>query len=224
MMFISGVVDMMAFVADVVKTLLPPIMFVAKLIVGAIGIVAKIISAVMPFVIVIGTILTTIATVAAVVMGIINPISLAFGFVVGLALALWYTVKKIVDGIKKVASWFGWGNDEQTAKDSAEKQQGADVRAATDHSKDAKATVVPETMPGAPGRAVGGPVTSMSPYVVGERGPELFVPASSGHITPNNVVNNTTNSGGNANITVQVLLDGEVIQERMYKKNLRSIT
>lgn len=34
-------------------------------------------------------------------------------------------------------------------------------------------------------RAAGGPVTGGMPYVVGERGPELFVPASSGNIVPN---------------------------------------
>lgn len=37
-----------------------------------------------------------------------------------------------------------------------------------------------------PGRAVGGPVSSGMPYVVGERGPELFVPATAGKIIPNN--------------------------------------
>jgi hypothetical protein len=36
-----------------------------------------------------------------------------------------------------------------------------------------------------PGRANGGPVSSGSPYIVGERGPELFVPRSSGNIIPN---------------------------------------
>ncbi len=35
-----------------------------------------------------------------------------------------------------------------------------------------------------PGRAAGGPVTAGSPYVVGESGPELFVPNSSGSIVP----------------------------------------
>lgn len=35
------------------------------------------------------------------------------------------------------------------------------------------------------GRADGGPVTSGHPYVVGERGPELFVPSQSGTIVPN---------------------------------------
>jgi len=35
---------------------------------------------------------------------------------------------------------------------------------------------------GAPGRATGGPVSAGRSYVVGERGPELFVPSSSGRI------------------------------------------
>ena len=35
-------------------------------------------------------------------------------------------------------------------------------------------------------RANGGPVTGRSPYIVGERGPELFVPSVSGNIVPNN--------------------------------------
>jgi phage-related minor tail protein len=35
---------------------------------------------------------------------------------------------------------------------------------------------------GAPGRAVGGPVAPGRAYVVGERGPELFVPTASGRI------------------------------------------
>jgi hypothetical protein len=35
-------------------------------------------------------------------------------------------------------------------------------------------------------RALGGPVSGGRPYLVGERGPELFTPRSSGRITPNN--------------------------------------
>lgn len=41
---------------------------------------------------------------------------------------------------------------------------------------------------GFPGRALGGPVSGGSPYLVGERGPELFVPSVSGGIVPNNSV------------------------------------
>jgi phage-related minor tail protein len=42
------------------------------------------------------------------------------------------------------------------------------------------------TFAGIPARANGGPVNANTPYMVGERGPELFVPARSGSITPNN--------------------------------------
>ena len=35
---------------------------------------------------------------------------------------------------------------------------------------------------GSPGRASGGPVSAGRPYVVGERGPELFVPSNGGRI------------------------------------------
>src|SRR5687768_14813379 len=35
---------------------------------------------------------------------------------------------------------------------------------------------------GAPGRATGGPVAPGRPYLVGERGPELFVPTQSGRV------------------------------------------
>ena len=48
------------------------------------------------------------------------------------------------------------------------------------------------------GRAMGGPVAGGSSYLVGERGPELFTPGTSGNITPNHAM------GGGASITVNV--------------------
>ncbi len=57
---------------------------------------------------------------------------------------------------------------------------------------------------GAPGRATGGPVGPARPYLVGERGPELFVPTSSGQVVamPGGArevrVAITINAGGNA--------------------------
>jgi hypothetical protein len=51
-------------------------------------------------------------------------------------------------------------------------------------------------------RANGGPVTGGSPFVIGERGPEIFIPNTSGYITPNNqmsdsksIINITVNAG-----------------------------
>lgn len=43
------------------------------------------------------------------------------------------------------------------------------------------------------GKATGGPVDAMTPYMVGERGPELFVPRSAGTIVPNNALTGSTN-------------------------------
>jgi len=47
-------------------------------------------------------------------------------------------------------------------------------------------------------RANGGPVANGSTYLVGERGPELFTPSSSGNITPNNAM------GGGNTVTINV--------------------
>lgn len=52
---------------------------------------------------------------------------------------------------------------------------------------------------GVPGRATGGPVKGGSAYMVGERGPELFVPATSGRIEANG-----RGSRGPVNVTVNV--------------------
>jgi hypothetical protein len=49
--------------------------------------------------------------------------------------------------------------------------------------------------PPIPGRAMGGPVSGGSPYVVGEKGPELFVPHASGTIVPNNKMGGGSGSG-----------------------------
>lgn len=46
-------------------------------------------------------------------------------------------------------------------------------------------------------RATGGPVDAGTPYLVGERGPELFTPGASGAITPNGAL-------GRAGITLNV--------------------
>ncbi len=56
------------------------------------------------------------------------------------------------------------------------------------------------------GRALGGPVMGGTSYVVGERGPELFVPTTSGRIIPNGGM-----GGGGAivNVTVNGAIDPE---------------
>lgn len=60
-----------------------------------------------------------------------------------------------------------------------------------------------------PARASGGPVNMGMPYMVGEEGPELFVPSSAGYIAPNGALAGTLSSGDGGgrqiviNVTVQ---------------------
>jgi len=57
-----------------------------------------------------------------------------------------------------------------------------------------------------PGLANGGPARAGRPHIVGERGPELFVPKSSGTVVPNHAM------GGGANVTVNVDASGSNVQ------------
>ena len=61
-------------------------------------------------------------------------------------------------------------------------------------------------IPGFSGRAEGGPVTKGRGYIVGERGPELFTPGSSGNITPNHQL------GGSTNVVVNVDASGSSVE------------
>ena len=58
-----------------------------------------------------------------------------------------------------------------------------------------------------PGRAKGGSVSGGSPYIVGERGPELFVPGRSGIIVPNDKM-----GGGATSVVVNVDASGSKVQ------------
>lgn len=58
---------------------------------------------------------------------------------------------------------------------------------------------------GLPGRATGGLVSPQRPYVVGERGPELFVPASAGRVEPNLAIP----GGGPREVRVAIALNTE---------------
>jgi hypothetical protein len=54
---------------------------------------------------------------------------------------------------------------------------------------------------GLPFMAMGGPVSANSPYIVGERGPELFVPHASGSIVSNS---NMNQGGGSAGSSINI--------------------
>ena len=56
----------------------------------------------------------------------------------------------------------------------------------------------------APGRAMGGPVTAGRPYLVGERGPEIFVPGRTGGIVPNGQMGGSVTVNQTINLTTGV--------------------
>ena len=79
--------------------------------------------------------------------------------------------------------------------------------------KGPQASVTPNTYPNQKGKAAGGPVVGMKPYMVGERGPEMFVPKVSGTIVTNSALerytrvkepNSTAVSSSANNISVTV--------------------
>ena len=76
-----------------------------------------------------------------------------------------------------------------------------------------------------PGRAIGGPVQAGSAYIVGELGPELFVPTMDGSVLPSRTLMDSLGSsnprvtgGGN---TVVVNVNGSVTRERDLVETIR---
>ena len=65
-----------------------------------------------------------------------------------------------------------------------------------------------------PKKAMGGPVTGGSSYLVGERGMELFTPSTSGTITPNSGLGGTTN-----NITINTSADPQAVVQALQQFN-----
>ncbi|NWK98045.1 tail tape measure protein [Sphingobium lactosutens] len=66
-------------------------------------------------------------------------------------------------------------------------------------------TTVLSSALGLPGRATGGPVTPGRAYMVGERGPEVFVPTTSGQVVANGGM---SGSGGARDVRVSIAVSG----------------
>jgi hypothetical protein len=101
----------------------------------------------------------------------------------------------LVDTVKK----FDLRPMAQAVRDTAEKYMGPVTNALGLTGGASKPDITPQAPPGTPaanrevweakglpGRAKGGPVKKGKKYVVGEKGPEVFVPKQSGKIVPNN--------------------------------------
>ena len=55
-----------------------------------------------------------------------------------------------------------------------------------------------------PGLAAGGPAQANQPYIVGEKGPELFMPRSSGTVIPNNKLGDMANATGTGAVNAPI--------------------
>ena len=68
-------------------------------------------------------------------------------------------------------------------------------------------------------RATGGPVTAGTPYLVGERGPEIVVPGRSGTVIPNNRIGGMGGGGMTVNITTGADPQAVVAAIKKYEKS-----
>jgi hypothetical protein len=78
----------------------------------------------------------------------------------------------------------------------------------------------PPTFGGVEGRAVGGSVSAGTPYLVGERGPELFVPGISGSIIPNGDLSSPGISSATGGNTYQITVNAGVGDPRAIGKSV----
>ena len=77
---------------------------------------------------------------------------------------------------------------------------------------------------GLSGRAKGGPVIANTPYMVGEVGPELFVPSTNGTIVPNNELNfNNQEIVAKLDQLIQAVAKGAVLNVQATKENTECI-
>ena len=141
---------------------------------------------------IIGAAVKVIGTVAGVVIGLIGDIMGAVKPILNFVID---SVNKIITGVNLVKP--GADIEKLTKIGSAPNPGGVSSSTAT-----ALASSFANSIPG---RALGGAVSAGSPYIVGERGAELFVPNTSGSIVPNNKMG----SGMVINLTVNGALDSE---------------
>lgn len=97
-------------------------------------------------------------------------------------------LQRIANGINAIAN--GYGKLDRFVK-SENYQRFLDLIFGPKGSA-ASRTIIPFGSVDVSKRASGGPVTGGMPYLVGERGPELFLPSSNGSIVPNNALGGTT--------------------------------
>lgn len=76
-------------------------------------------------------------------------------------------------------------------------------------------------VPGLRGLQHGGPINAGQPYLVGEAGPEIVVPRSSGQVIPNHKISPTSGGGGTINLNVNIgMFAGSPMERRKIATSL----
>ena len=119
------------------------------------------------------------------------------------------SAKNTVDGFKKQ---FGKGGAGRKHLMDLMDNLAADAKrsVAIDVYVTKNVTEIISRIPGPAARAAGGPVTQNNPYMVGEKGPELFVPNTSGTIIPNDSL-----GSGTINVYAQTNADAHDISREI---------
>jgi tape measure domain-containing protein len=179
----------------------------------------------------IGGFVVVLGTIAAVSGGVI----IAIGLIGGAAAALAYVIVTNWDKIKAttIAVWDSikaylhevWEDIKSSAAAALDwiLSKIEKVMSAYNKVKSAVSSVVSAGKSVVGARAAGGPVSAGAPYIVGERGPETFVPATAGRIIRSGSGGTTINIniGGNTFMGKEGIAR-EIGDELMHQLNLRS--
>ena len=129
-------------------------------------------------------------------------------------------------GIGALAGYFTGGGLGRAADASAQDKSGMQQLAAMFGRKDEAEVEISERdkaflekhKAGIGTRAAGGPVSAKTPYLVGEEGPELFVPSLAGDIVPTGQLQGTTGSALKQSAAIENIVDQIVLDIKSRQK------
>lgn len=164
-----------------------------------------------------GAVFATSGAVSA-MAGAVGLSSLAFGGLVAAAGVAIYKIYELKNAFDSANRSITNTNRALDSIDSSLKQAEQQYRAGK-ITKERYNAILNNAYSGLPGRAIGGHVNANTPYMVGERGAELFVPDTAGKIVPNGA------SGGTVNINVNVGMYAgtEMEKRRMAQELMRAL-
>lgn len=176
---------------------------------GLVTVVGSVASSLLAIIMVAGPVAGAITTMTGAAAGLAAALAVPFVLVVAGVAAVIYATQKIRE---LEDAWRGAENAEKKANDSYDRMV-KNAREQYAAGKITKERLNALTQ----GRASGGPVAMNHPYIVGEKGPELFVPSGSGTIIPNHKLGTAASNNTTINLSVNV---GTFVGTEMEKRRL----